>query len=71
MSTPRKDWQLTNWKGYGSPQWAAKQLRQAALDSDNLGHDCREVAFYRWRITEPVMAEAVLLWMHNAMEGAR
>jgi hypothetical protein len=45
-------------------------LRQAAIEADDARHFNRELPFHRWRIAEPVMAEAVLLWMRNAMEQA-
>lgn len=47
----------------------ACQLRQAAIAADDARHFDREQGFHKWRITEPVMAEAVVLWMRNAMEG--
>ena len=61
----------SGWKGHGRPGAmcdAARQLRQAAIASDNAGHTLREIAFSRWQ-QESVFPEAVNRWI--AEVGAR
>lgn len=47
---------------------AARNLRRAAIASDDAGHELREIAFCRW-CDETVFPEAVNRWI--AEVGAR
>lgn len=55
----------SGWRGYGRPGFvseAARNLRRAAIASDDAGHDLREIAFRRW-CAETVFPEAVNRWI--------
>lgn len=48
----------------------AKELRQAALDSDDWGHPLREAAFSSWLLRHPFTAQQVEMdVIHIGMRG--
>jgi hypothetical protein len=65
MSLPEK-----GWLHHGRPGFlceAAKKLRAAAIEADDLGHDLREVAFRSWLIRYPDKAAEALLMLETAL----
>ena len=57
----RRNLPASGWRGHGRPGFlceAARNLRHAAIASDNTGHTLREIAFRQW-CDETVFPEAV------------
>lgn len=64
----------SGWRGHGAPGFlceAAKNLRAAAIQADDLGHDLREVAFLSWRIRCPDKAADALIALETALVSER
>lgn len=65
---------MSRWRLLGiwrNGRWlkAAEALREAAIESDEVGHDLREAAFEAWR-EGTVMPESVSRWIREIGEGA-